>query len=62
MFRISGPIVSALANKYGCRRVSMAGSVVASFAFFISSFSPNVDVLILTYGVLGGELNENMYI
>lgn len=53
----SGPIVSALTNKYGCRAVCMAGSVIASIAFALSTFSPNVNVLMLTYGFMGGKLN-----
>ena len=53
-FYFSGPIVSALANKFGCRAVTIAGSIVACIAYIVSTFSPNVDVLILTYGALGG--------
>jgi len=53
---VAGPIVSALANRFGCRIVSIAGSVIAGVAFAISQFSPNIDVLILTYGVMGGQL------
>ncbi|KAF4524595.1 hypothetical protein B566_EDAN008550 [Ephemera danica] len=54
MYLSVGPIVSALCNKFGCRAVCIAGSFLASFAFLISIFSPNVTVLMLTYGVLGG--------
>lgn len=52
----AGPIVSALTNKYGCRVVCMAGSVIASIAFALSTLSPNVNVLMLTYGFMGGKL------
>jgi len=55
-----GPIVSALTNKYGCRVVCMAGSVIASLAFALSIFSPNVNVLMITYGFLGGKLNNSV--
>jgi len=51
-----GPIVSALANAFGCRAVSIAGSLVAGLFFAISHFSPNIDVMIFTYGVMGGRL------
>ncbi|KAL4228580.1 hypothetical protein ACF0H5_011630 [Mactra antiquata] len=50
----AGPIVSALTNKFGCRAVAMTGSVIATIAFILATFSPNIDVLIITYGVLGG--------
>ena len=52
---ISGPIASALANKYSIRRVTIIGSIIASVAFFLSTFAPNLNVLIGTYGVLGGQ-------
>uniref|UniRef100_A0A1B0B0D3 Major facilitator superfamily (MFS) profile domain-containing protein n=1 Tax=Glossina palpalis gambiensis TaxID=67801 RepID=A0A1B0B0D3_9MUSC len=50
----AGPIVSALANKYGCRTVCIAGSIVGCIAFALSTLSTSVDMLMLTYGVLGG--------
>ena len=61
---ISGPIVGALVNKYGCRAVGIAGSLTGAAAFLISTLSPNVLVLQLTYGLLGGkktdfEVNHN---
>ncbi|VVC31577.1 Hypothetical protein CINCED_3A004850 [Cinara cedri] len=54
MYLSVGPIVSALTNKYGCRVVCMAGSVIAAVAFALSTLSPNVNVLMLTYGFMGG--------
>ncbi|XP_055705456.1 monocarboxylate transporter 14 isoform X2 [Phlebotomus papatasi] len=50
----AGPIVSALANKYGCRTVCIAGSITACVAFVLSTFSSSVTMLMLTYGVMGG--------
>jgi len=44
-----------LVNRFGCRIVSIVGSVIAGVFFIISQFSPNIDVLILTYGVMGGQ-------
>lgn len=49
-----GPLVSACVNRYGCRKMAMFGSVFAAVAFFISTFSPTMPVLIVTYGMLGG--------
>ncbi|KAM7355290.1 monocarboxylate transporter 14 [Cochliomyia hominivorax] len=54
VYLAAGPIVSALANKYGCRMVCIAGSVVACVAFALSTLSTSVDILMLTYGVIGG--------
>ncbi|EDV39554.1 uncharacterized protein Dana_GF10083 [Drosophila ananassae] len=50
----AGPIVSALANKYGCRAVCIAGSIIACIAFVLSTFSNSVGMLMATYGFLGG--------
>ncbi|XP_043475271.1 monocarboxylate transporter 3 isoform X3 [Leptopilina heterotoma] len=50
----AGPIVSALTNKYGCRNVCIAGSCIGAIAFVLSIFSKSINMLILTYGVLGG--------
>ena len=47
--------MSALANKFGCKAVTIVGSILACVAYFISTYSSNVDVLILTYGALGGQ-------
>lgn len=49
-----GPIVSALANKYGCRTVCIAGSIFAALAFTLSTLSTNVKFFFITYGVTGG--------
>ncbi|UYV73366.1 hypothetical protein LAZ67_10002869 [Cordylochernes scorpioides] len=49
-----GPLVSALTNAFGCRAVTMAGSLVSCLAFFLSTWAPNVRVLMITYGVMGG--------
>lgn len=54
---VSGPVVSALTNKYGCRAVCIAGSFIGACAFVLSIFSPTVNMLMLTYGVMGGQSN-----
>ncbi|XP_074652406.1 monocarboxylate transporter 12-like [Tubulanus polymorphus] len=54
MYLSMGPVVSGLANKFGCRVVTIVGSIVASLAFSLSVLSPNIDVLICIYGALGG--------
>lgn len=54
MLYFPGPIVSALTNKYGCRAVCMAGSFLGAAAFVLSTFSTSVNMLMVTYGVMGG--------
>ncbi|KAL5280247.1 Mct1 family protein [Megaselia abdita] len=47
----SGPISSAFVNRYGCRAVTIAGSLLASFCIIISYFAQNVLTLIFTIGI-----------
>lgn len=54
MYLIVGPLVSALCNKFGCRAVCIAGSIMASVAFVLSTFSTSVWMLMVVYGVIGG--------
>ena len=44
---MSGPIVGGLVNKFGCRPVCIAGSVIACAGLALSTLSPNVPVLML---------------
>ncbi|CAG5134291.1 unnamed protein product [Candidula unifasciata] len=53
-YLFAGPVVSAMTNKYGCRPVVIAGSCIATVAFILATFSPNIEIMMLTYGVLGG--------
>lgn len=54
VYPMSGPIVGGLVNKFGCRPVCMTGAVVAALGLGLSIFSPNVYVLMVTFGVVGG--------
>ncbi|KAK9709453.1 Major Facilitator Superfamily [Popillia japonica] len=47
----SGPISSSLVNKWGCRIVTIAGSILAGFCLFISFWANSVFVLYLTIGI-----------
>jgi len=53
-YMLSGPLVGGLVNRFGCRPVCMLGGIVAWLAISLSTLSPSVPVLMLTYGVLGG--------
>ncbi|KAK3107469.1 hypothetical protein FSP39_015235 [Pinctada imbricata] len=57
-----GPLVGVLANKYGCRPVAVAGSIVATVGLFSCTFAPNLDVMIFLYGVVGGAGFGLMYL
>ena len=47
VYLMSGPIVGGLVNKFGCRPVCIAGSVIACVGLALSTLSPNVPVLML---------------
>ena len=41
-------------NKFGCRSVAIAGSLIGSASLALSTLCSNVIVFILIYGVVGG--------
>ena len=47
LYMSSGPIVGGLVNKFGCRPVCIAGSLIACAGIALSTLSPNVPVLML---------------
>ncbi|KAH9413997.1 hypothetical protein DERP_012374 [Dermatophagoides pteronyssinus] len=49
-----GPLVSALANRFGCRIVTIMGAIIAFLAFSLSTIAPNIETLYITYGFFGG--------
>ena len=51
---IGGPLASALATKFGCRKVLMVGGSVAATGTFISAFVDSIGVLCVTFGVITG--------
>lgn len=50
-----GPVVSGLVNRFGARKVMMAGSLIGTFALLLSIFAPSIVFFLVAYGVLGGE-------
>ncbi|CAH1100792.1 unnamed protein product [Psylliodes chrysocephalus] len=51
---ISGPIMSALVDKYGCRLMTCVGGVIAAIGFIISSKVNTIGIMYLTFGILAG--------
>lgn len=49
------PVAGSLVNKFSCRSVSIAGSLIGFLGFTLSTLSTNIKVLSLTYGVIGGK-------
>ncbi|CEF61435.1 Major facilitator superfamily and Major facilitator superfamily domain, general substrate transporter and Major facilitator superfamily domain-containing protein [Strongyloides ratti] len=53
-YLLVGPIVGGLVNKYGARTVVICGSLISAFGFFISTFTTNIYVFLLTFSLIGG--------
>lgn len=49
-----GPVASVFVSIFGCRKVAIFGAIMSAAAFFLCTWSPNVQVMILLYGLLGG--------
>lgn len=48
-------MVSALAQRYDCRKITIIGSILAAIGFIISYFTNNIISLYFTYGILSGK-------
>ncbi|KYN03989.1 Monocarboxylate transporter 14 [Cyphomyrmex costatus] len=51
---LSGPIMSALVDRYGCRNMTIAGGLISGLGFILSIFSNTIEVMYLTFGVIAG--------
>lgn len=51
---MSGPVMSNLVDKYGCRKMTMLGGLVGCLGFVLSAFSNSVEMLFLTFGIIAG--------
>ncbi|ELU07220.1 hypothetical protein CAPTEDRAFT_23618, partial [Capitella teleta] len=49
-----GPCVSALVNAFGMRTVAMAGAIICSVSFALSTLANSLTVLTITYSFMGG--------
>ena len=57
-----GPIASILVNKFGPRITCIAGAIISGLAIFISTFSVNVYMMMVFYGVMAGFGLGFMYV
>lgn len=51
---LSGPIASYLTDRYGCRKVTIVGSITAAIGFLLSAVSNSMEMLFITFGVIAG--------
>ncbi|KAH1025337.1 hypothetical protein HUJ05_010079 [Dendroctonus ponderosae] len=51
---LTGPIMSALVDKYGCRTMTIVGGIISAIGFIISSKCYSIGLMYLTFGTLAG--------
>ncbi|KOC60126.1 Monocarboxylate transporter 14 [Habropoda laboriosa] len=51
---LSGPIMSALVDRYGCRSMTILGGLISGIGFVLSCFSNTIEVMYLTFGAIAG--------
>ena len=51
---LAGPIASMLTDHFGCRKVTIMGSVIACIGFFLSAFANSILLLLVTLGLITG--------
>ena len=51
---LSGPFLSALSNKFGHQKVSFVGSILFSLGLVLTSVSPSLLYVYVSYGVIAG--------
>lgn len=51
---MSGPIMSALVDKYGCRKITILGGLISAFGFVMATFCNSIEMLLLTFGTIAG--------
>ena len=54
--------MSGLSNMYGCRIIIIIGSIGAAACMALSTLSPNVWVMMVVYGILGGLFFGMVYL
>ncbi|GJQ72426.1 hypothetical protein Trydic_g3503 [Trypoxylus dichotomus] len=51
---LTGPIMSALVDRYGCRLMTIVGGLISGLGFVLCYFAQTITVCYLTFGVIAG--------
>lgn len=51
---MSGPVISNLVDKYGCRKMTIIGGLIGGIGFVLASISTSVEMLYITFGLISG--------
>jgi OFA family oxalate/formate antiporter-like MFS transporter len=53
-YALSMPVAGNFIKKYGPRNITLFGGIIVSLGWFLSSFATSIEMLTITYGVIGG--------
>ncbi len=59
---LSGPVVAGLAKALGVRALAVGGGAVMALMLVASTYAPNISVMYICYGVVGGVATGCLYI
>lgn len=51
---LSGPVMSALVDRYGCRKMTILGGIISTLGFVLASISTTLEMMMITFGVIAG--------
>lgn len=51
---LTGPIMSAFVDKFGCRSMTIVGGIISAIGFILSSKCNSIALMYLTFGTLAG--------
>lgn len=51
---LSGPVMSALVDRYGCRSMTILGGLISTSGFVLASISTTLEMMMITFGVIAG--------
>ncbi|XP_041977950.1 monocarboxylate transporter 9-like [Aricia agestis] len=51
---LSGPVMSALVDRYGCRSMTILGGLISTLGFVLASVSNTLETMMITFGVIAG--------
>lgn len=51
---LSGPVMSALVDRYGCRSMTILGGVISTLGFVLASISTTLEMMMVTFGIIAG--------
>ncbi|KAB0793466.1 hypothetical protein PPYR_13086 [Photinus pyralis] len=51
---LTGPVMSALVDRFGCRKMTIIGGIVSAFGFVLSSYAQSITMMYITFGFIAG--------